>query len=229
MNPGTPPSPAEAGGFAPGQKVGQGLEPARGNWRSPGFDQSPTHPVCGVSADDALAFCNWLTEKERTEGKLTAEQSYRLPQDWEWSVAVGLSESREGAPQDKSDAVADIYPWRKKWPPPAGAGNYAGEEVRVGEYPANFPVIEGYRDGYARTSPVGRFASNRFGLYDMGGNLWQWCEYVADDGQKSRVLRGGSWFNADPRTFLSSHRDSSPADRTYVIGFRCVLVGQKVR
>ena len=58
-------------------------------WRNPGFLQGPTHPVCGVSWDDAQAFCRWLTEKERREGLLEATHVYRLPKDWEWSMAVG--------------------------------------------------------------------------------------------------------------------------------------------
>ena len=43
-----------------------------------------------VSWNDTQAFCAWLTKKERAEGKITADQSYRLPTDAEWSVAVGL-------------------------------------------------------------------------------------------------------------------------------------------
>src|SRR5271165_1823500 len=64
----------------------------------------------------------------------------------------------------------------KSWPKPVGAGNYAGEEAKMVDWPPEQPVIEGYNDGYPRTSPVGSFEANFSGLYDMGGNVWQWCE-----------------------------------------------------
>ena len=195
-------------------------------WKSPGFAQGPTHPVCGVNWDDAQAFAKWLTEKERREGKLTAGQSYRLPQDWEWSVAVGLAEAREGTPKDKDGKIKDVYPWGTQWPPPVGAGNYAGEEAKDADWPATFKVIEGYRDGYARTSPVGSFAANKFGLHDLGGNLWQWCEDWYDEStKKSRVLRGGSWNGYTPLDLLSSYRGGNvPESRIDFNGFRLVVV-----
>ncbi len=195
-------------------------------WKSPGFAQGPTHPVCGVSWEDAQAFCKWLTEKERKEGKLTASQSYRLPQDWEWSVAVGLNEARAGTPNDKDQKIKDVYPWGTAWPPPSGAGNFAGEEAKDADWASTYGVIEGYRDGFARTSPVGSFKANAFGLYDMGGNLWQWCEDWYDTDQAYRVLRGGAWDRNSPTRLLSSSRYYLQPDRRVgALGFRCVLVG----
>jgi formylglycine-generating enzyme required for sulfatase activity len=183
------------------------------------------HPVCGVNWGDAKAFCEWLTRKERAEGKISSEQSYRLPRDWEWSVAVGLNESRSGTPKDKHAKIRGVYPWGAEWPPPAGAGNYAGDEAKDGNRPANFGTIAGHRDRYARTSPVGSFNANQFGLYDMGGNVWQWCEDWYDAEQEYRVLRGASWDDLGPEFLLSSCRDfSSPVYRKVSLGFRCVLV-----
>ena len=194
------------------------------SWKSPGFPQSGQHPVCGVNWEDAQAFCRWLTTRERKLGRLGPAQSYRLPQDWEWSVAVGLNEPRIGTPQEKDEKIPGVYPWGAAWPPPAGAGNYAGEEARDGDWPANFNVIGGYRDGHARTSPVGSFAANRFGLHDMGGNLWQWCEDFYDGSAGKRVLRGASFGNFDPDGLLSSYRnDDSPVYRHAINGFRCVV------
>ncbi len=161
-------------------------------WKNPGFSQGPTHPVVGVSWDDANAYCLWLTEQERQEGLISESQSYRLPGDAEWSVAVGLDEVSGDTPKDKAGKVAGVYPWRSQWPPPDGAGNYAGSEAKDGNWPTNWPVIDGYRDGYPRTSPVGSFKANRFGLCDMGGNVWQWCTDWYDGEQKYRVLRGAS-------------------------------------
>src|SRR3954447_23098363 len=66
---------------------------------APGFKQGPTHPAVNVSWADAKAFCQWLTDKDRAAGKITKGQSYRLPTDAEWSVAVGLNEPAEGTPE----------------------------------------------------------------------------------------------------------------------------------
>jgi len=195
------------------------------SWKSPGFTQSPQHPVCGVSWDDAQAFAQWLTGKERGAGMLKAGQSYRLPQDWEWSVAAGLSEPRDGTPGAKDMKIPNVYPWGTQWPPPNGAGNYAGEEVRGADWAPNRGYIENYRDGYARTSPVGSFGANAFGLYDMGGNLRQWCEDFYVETQTSRALRGSSWFNAISQAlWLSDRSSSAPTDRTGFSGFRLVIV-----
>ena len=181
-----------------------------GSWEKPYFQQTDTHPVVNVSWEDAQAFCAWLTKKEQAEGKLTASQSYRLPQDWEWSVAVGLNEPKAGTPQDKDMKIKDVYPWGTQWPPPKRAGNYA----------ASLGV-----DDFDYTSPVGSFAANRYGLYDLGGNVWEWCEDWYDGEQKFRVLRGASWYCV-PGYLLSSCRYSCTPDyRRNSIGFRVVLVG----
>ena len=194
-------------------------------WKSPGFSQGPTHPVCGVSWEDAKAFCAWLTRKERSEGNISASQSYRLPTDWEWSMAVGLNESRSGTPQDKSGKTPDVYPWGGGYPPPADAGNYAGSEARTADWQSSFQTIEGYRDDFPRTSPAGSFKANRYGIYDLGGNVWEWCEDWRDTDRKYRVLRGAAWDFSGPDILLSSCRfSSSPGDRDNSIGFRCVLV-----
>ena len=108
--------------------------------------------------------------------------------------------------------------------PPQGAGNYAGVEVDDGHWPDQFGWIGGYNDRYARTAPVGSFKANRFGLYDMGGNVWEWCEDEYRSGAGPRVLRGASWLDVDRDRLLSSNRDRDlPGGRNDNIGFRCVV------
>ena len=198
-----------------------GLKQRGNSWHSPGFPQTPEHPVCGVNWFDAKEFCQWLSKKE---GK-----TYRLPTDAEWSYAVGIGGKEIGAtPQEKTKKLPDIYPWGNSMPPMVNGkpmGNYAGAEADDGNWLSDAKVIPEYRDNFARTSPVGSFPANALGLYDMGGNVWQWCEDRYEPGKEPRVLRGGSWINNGPRDLLSSSRNGfTPVPRLDNIGFRVVLV-----
>jgi formylglycine-generating enzyme required for sulfatase activity len=87
-------------------------------------------------------------------------------------------------------------------------------------------VIPDYADGFALTSPVGSFPANAHGLYDMGGNMWQWCENWYDPAEKKlRVVRGASWDDSGKVVLLSSCRfGEDPSGRSHVVfGFRCIL------
>ena len=198
----------------------------RATWREPGFSQGPTHPVVGVSWDDAKKFCEWLTKREQGSGALPRGRVYRLPTDAEWSAGVGL-QGEEGTNPKEKDGKIKLYPWGKEWPPPKGAGNYAGEESKIGEEPSDWTVIKGYSDGYPRTSPVGSFAANANGLYDMGGNVWEWCEDWYDATEAGRVLRGASWYDDYPDRLLASCRlYGIPHLRIDYRGFRCVVAAE---
>ena len=113
-------------------------------------------------------------------------------------------------PASRDGKVKDVYPWGNQWPPPNNAGNY-GPSLGV--------------DTFEKTSPVGSFRANKFGLFDMGGNVWRWCEDVYDGGTEGpRALRGGSWYFSDPDFLLSSRRRASTTSgRRDDFGFRCVL------
>ena len=187
-------------------------------WRNPGFKQDADHPVVNVTWREAEAFCKWLTEKERKAGLLKSREIYRLPTDVEWSKAVGLPAETGSTPEERDMGVPDVYPWGKQWPPPANAGNYAGEETQT-EIP-----IPNYNDGFPNTSPVGKFRANEFGLYDMGGNVWQWVEDDWNSEKRAKTLRGGSWYNgAIPLSLLSSCRISSSPDTLHdTYGFRII-------
>jgi formylglycine-generating enzyme required for sulfatase activity len=191
----------------------------------PDFAQGPTHPVVKVNWLDAVAFCKWLTEKERVENLLEDGQAYRLPTDAEWSAAVGLVNERGTTPESRDGKIRNEFPWGKQWPPPAGAGNYADKS---GQRPRG-AVIENYSDGFAQTSPVGSFKPNALGLYDLGGNVWEWCAegYKGDSGTTGRdwgVLRGGSWATSSRSETQSSYRNVvDRTERDVIYGFRCVL------
>lgn len=187
-------------------------------WKNPGFKQAPEHPVVNVTWREAEAFCKWLTERERKAGLLKGGEIYRLPTDAEWSKAIGLPVETGATPEERDMGVQDVYPWGNQWPPPPGAGNYAGEETQT-EIP-----IPNYNDGFANTSPVGKFRANAFGLHDMGGNVWQWVSDFWNSENRAKTLRGGSWYNgAIPLSLLSSCRISSSPDTLHdTYGFRVV-------
>ena len=149
-------------------------------------------------------------------------------------MAVGLGPEAGDTPADKGANSRHEYPWGNEWPPPAGAGNYAGEEMKTTS-PADavdFPVrflkvgVPGYEDGYVYTSPVGSFAANRFGLYDMGGNVWQLCRDPIRPSEPSRfVLRGSGWSPEGEYSMRSAYRTwAGEAAPCVHIGFRVVLV-----
>ena len=192
----------------------------------PDFKQTDTHPVVLVNWQDAQAFCKWLTEKERAANLIEENQSYRLPTDAEWSFASGLPDEGGATPEERDGRMKGEFPWGKNWPPPAGAGNYADASARR----QGIAVIAGYTDGFPQTSPVGSFPANRLGLFDIGGNAWEWVQegYKGSVAGKSKdwgVLRGASWANGNRAELQSSYRNVIDRnDRDVIFGFRCVLV-----
>ena len=202
-------------------------------WRDPGatrskltvagFSQTPLHPVTDVSWNDAEAFCRWLTEKERAAGNLSAGQEFRLPTDAEWSRAVGLPAESGATPEDKDGKIENVYPWGAGYPPPRGSGNYSGEgDGWSGK-------IDGYTDGAKFTAKVGSYTANRLGIYDLGGNVWEWCSDWFNAERKDRVIRGASFNQGAPGRLVSSYRAPKPPGiRDFNLGFRCVVSGGRV-
>jgi formylglycine-generating enzyme required for sulfatase activity len=170
--------------------------------------------VVNVSFNDAVAFCKWLSEQEK--------RSYRLPSEAEWEGACRAGTDSLYQHGDDPEGLASV-------------GNAADATVK-----AMFSKADtiSARDGYLFTAPVGRFKSNAFGLYDMHGNVWEWCADRYDgnyyrtspsidpEGPATgldRVVRGGSWYgpprysrSADRSGFKQSYRSSS-------LGFRVAL------
>jgi formylglycine-generating enzyme required for sulfatase activity len=202
---------------------------ARGKtWDKPRFPQSADHPAVNVSWNDATEFCEWLSGKE---GK-----KYRLPTDHEWSCAVGIGDQEDAAasPKSKESKIANVFPWGKQWPPPNDAGNYLGEEcktpaglaaLRAAGYDAsNWVFIGGFNDGNVFTAEVGSFRPNGLGIYDLGGDVWEWCQDKYEPNSPLRVLRGGSWELYDRDYLLSSCRNLiDPDGRFGGLGFRVVV------
>ncbi len=180
------------------------------SWKSAGFSQTDVHPATMVSWEDATQFCRWLTKREQAAGSLPRGCRYRLPTSAEWSLAVGLKKP------DPTDTMAIVngpsqteFPWEGAWPPIDDAGNY-------------HPDLD--CDSFSYTSPVGSFAANQFGIYDLGGNVWEWCSDSFKNSIDFRVLRGASWRMRSPGDLLSSFEIGNVGHiqlNTY--GFRVVL------
>jgi len=180
----------------------------------PHFGQSPNHPAVGIRLQDAIAFCNWLTEHERRLGRLQETQGYRLPTASEWSAAAGVERARQQGDLSTAQTMADQkrFPWGPTWPPPADAANLAEDN------------IERFADSYPYTAPVGRGESSPEGLFDLAGNVWEWTlDLDLHSGTKGQ-LRGGSWASFHPDTLKSAFVYEVPADlQAPTIGFRVVF------
>ena len=178
-------------------------------WKPAGFPQKPDHPAVRINYNDATAFCDWLTKSEHVTGKLPSNVEYRLPKDLEWSAAAGITDKEmDGPPAWRSGGIPNCYAWGSSWPPPKGSGNYD-------------PKMK--TDSFPNTSPVGSFAPNRFGLFDMNGNAYQWTlEDYDESGQGSQ--RGGSWADEEEESISLSNRFTTPKDsQGKCYGFRCVI------
>jgi serine/threonine protein kinase len=188
--------------------------------------ETDEHPVVNVSLDDAKSFCAWLSRKEGLD--------YRLPTDYEWSCAAGLEREDPGdSPVNKSRANKDIFPWGRLFNPLGPpVGNYADNAMKrkFGDGIPEDSFIKGYNDGYATTAPVMQFPGNNLGIYDLGGNVMEWCDsdyYSVDKNhlKPMEIRRGGSWKTCDLEKLSSSSRNAAYADsRETDVGFRCVLV-----
>ena len=130
------------------------------SWENPGFEQTDNHPALSISWSDAQAFIVWLNENSGTT-------NFGLPTDMEWEFACRAgTKTRFYWGDDEADA--DEF------------SNSADQSIRA-EYP-NYPEDWVYpvNDGHPFTARAGTFKPNAYGLYDMIGNAFEWCENQYD-------------------------------------------------
>jgi sulfatase modifying factor 1 len=190
----------------------------------PSYDN---YPIVGITWKQATAFCIWRTQL--LNHALTASgdfpvQNYRLPLESEWEYAA------------RGDHDNCMYPW---------GGIYTRN--REGCFLANFKPLRGNYapDGGVTTVAVGMYEPNEYGLYDMAGNVAEWCansydesayffyhdlnpdyKYNATDKDdpvmKRKVIRGGSWKDIAYYLQVSTRTYEYQDTATSYVGFRCV-------
>ncbi|MHC4697285.1 MAG: formylglycine-generating enzyme family protein [Planctomycetota bacterium] len=202
------------------------------SWRNPLYQQSPQDPVVCVSWTDAVNYCNWLSAKEGlpvaydvktgdlldAKGQPTTDvtkvRGYRLPTEAEWEYAARERgrKVRFGNGQDFA-RLAEM--------------NFKASEAQF-EYAEKGKVR-------AKTVPVGSYKPNSLGLYDMSGNVWEWCSDIVgrypDKPQTNpyqqkgvmgprRAARGGPWAGDASFARVSARIGWVADDRCNNIGFR---------
>jgi hypothetical protein len=190
------------------------------------FTQEPDHPVVNVSRDDARAFCEWLTLRERKDERINLSHEYRLPTDLEWSLMTGLVEEEGISPGWRDARKQAVYPWGLNWPIHGKVGNFADMAAALAPGVSSERTIAGYDDGFAYTSPVGSFPHNEPGIYDLSGNVQEWVgdEYSKLGANTLGVLRGGGWNTYQTENLFTGSRNAVPPDyRDEFYGFRIVL------
>jgi formylglycine-generating enzyme required for sulfatase activity len=187
-------------------------------WENPGWEQTADHPVVNVSYDDAVAFCKWLSKKER--------KTYTLPTEAQWEYACRAGTTTCFFFGNNSRDLKSA----------ANIGDASLRAMLDSDLASEISFQE-WDDGWPFTSPVGTFKPNAWGLYDMHGNVWQWCRDYYDkysvepttdpagpETGKQRILRGGSW-NSQPRDCRSAFRYPVVTDcREKDAGFRVVML-----
>jgi formylglycine-generating enzyme required for sulfatase activity len=198
------------------RKLGDWQYDAATTYRDPGFAQADDHPVACVSYDDAQAYVAWLNTVTPGGYRLLSEL------EWEYVAAAGATTLYPWG-DDKIDGCRfangfDDAAWVK----------YARMDTSA--YPLFDPLP--CRDGWLNTNPVGSLAPNKFGVYDMIGNVSEWVadcyvashEHLAPGGLAEapdgpcvkRVAKGGSWGTlahnlrtAERFPYAATHRDDS--------------------
>ena len=188
------------------------------SWHNPGYPQTGTYPAACVNWNDAKAYLGWLSKK--------IGKQYRLLTESEWEYAARATTTPGSASRytfGDDDSAMCRY------------GNVADKTVRQTIPGAETWTIFPCSDGYAYAAPVGTFAANAFGLYDVHGNVWEWtedCYNISYNGAPTdgspriagdcdhRVVRGGMWGSSPANVRMARRFKDSNDMRSQGTGFR---------
>jgi formylglycine-generating enzyme required for sulfatase activity len=160
-------------------------------------------PVVNVSYNEAVEFAGWVNRQ--TGSSMPSGYRARLPDGKEWFTFAQCGDGR-------------TYPWGNDWPPKYG--NYADATAKRSF--SGWSVIDGYDDGSAVSCAVEKSGVNDWGLYGVGGNVWEW---TSEEEGSDRVPRGASWrSNIQDYLRCGFRRRYDPADRDCNYGFRLVVL-----
>ena len=195
-----------------------------------GQGKAANHPVHTVNWYDCVKWCNARSQKEGRPAVYTVDGSvyrtgrannvvqtsavgYRLPMDVEWEYAA------------RGGAASRRFPWGDSNEIQHARANYYSSSYYSYDTSSTREFHPTYNDGIKPyTSPVGSFAANGYRLYDMAGNVWEWCfDWDPSAVGSYRVFRGGDW---DFSAYMcrAGHRSSNPPDFAFHhYGFRTVL------
>ena len=196
-----------------------------------GKGKGDNHPVYSVSWYDCVKWCNARSEKEGhtpcykigdADGPVyrtgevnniycdTSVASYRLPKEVEWEYAA------------RGDAESTRYSWGNKIK--HTDANYKSDVYYLYDISETRGYHPDYNDGVeAYTSPVGSFAPNYYGIYDMMGNAYEWCFEVFHSSTTARVRRGGSWYEDAYSARIGFRRSYGAHLRNKDQGFRLAI------
>ena len=152
------------------------------------------HPVWGVTAHAAGRYCEFYSSGLEEGWVVTLPTE----EQWEHAARGGQAEAE--------------YPWGSS-PPEGGLANFSDVSDTIAQRAPDL------NDGFAGTSPIGSFPPNPYGLFDMAGNLWEWCS----TGEGTHVARGGSWLSDPLDCRLTSRLELDPSMGYAFVGFRPVM------